>query len=245
MPTIRAGSISEAWSGAASECLNAPGHEVTALTVEITLQGQLDSLEFRNRLNRLLLRSKRAEVETVARTIFPFGLWNPDRPREELYSRYTKILRKLRNYPLNRKGLYFERLIRYPQPNNAEPMNQLEFIIRTYADRKNHRRSALQASLYNPFLDATDSRRAGFPCLQQIAFVPSGGNDLTLVAFYPLHYIFERAYGNYLGLAYLGQFMAQEMRLRLAHVICVAGVAKLEVAPALVKSLKLERTERR
>jgi thymidylate synthase len=150
-----------------------------------------------------------------------------------------KILPKLRKCSPNRRGHYFERLIHYPTEQKASTfVNQLEFIINTYVNRHNHRRSALQASLYNPFVDATDAPRLGFPCLQQVAFVPTDGH-LAVVAFYPLHYVFERAYGNYLGLAHLGQFMAHEMGLTLTRVICVAGVAKLEVSPSLVKPLNL------
>lgn len=239
MPALKGESISDAWQQAVSECLRSPSREVAALSVEIPCDNVLDDLAFRNKVDELLLRTDRASVETVARTIFPIGLWNPKRPRFELYERYTKILPKLRKYRLNRRGLYFERLIQYPQRRDGDCVNQLEFIIETYTSHNNHRRSALQASLYNPFIDATDSPRAGFPCLHQVAFVPSNGRDLHLIAFYPLHYVFERAYGNYLGLAHLGQFMAQEMRLQLKSLICMAGVAKLEVPATLLKSLKV------
>jgi hypothetical protein len=239
MPTVNADSISDAWKQVASACLKSPNHEICALTVEIKCSGEIDDPIFRGQVNCLLTAADKGSVETVARTIFPFGLWNPSSPRSELYERYIGILPKLRKCALNRRGHYFERLINYPlEPKGTKFVNQLEFIIETYVDRHNHRRSALQASLYNPFVDASHSPRLGFPCLQQVAFVPSDG-QLNVVAFYPMHYIFERAYGNYLGLAHLGQFMAQEMGLSLSHVICVAGVAKLEVSPDLVKPLNL------
>jgi hypothetical protein len=93
--------------------------------------------------------------------------------------------------------------------------------------------------LYNPFIDASHSPRLGFPCLQQIAFIPDTNRRLTVLGFYPIHYIFERAYGNYLGLAHLGRFMAKEMGLHLDRVICTAGVAQFEVPNKKVKSLKL------
>jgi hypothetical protein len=239
MPTFNADTISQAWMQVASACLRSPDHEICALTVEIICDEQIDDQDFRQRLNHLLTAADKATTETVARTIFPSGLWNPKSPRSDLYERYMKILPKLRRCALNRRGHYFERLIHYPTEQKAATfVNQLEFIINTYVNRHNHRRSALQASLYNPFLDASHSPRLGFPCLQQVAFVPADGR-LTVVAFYPLHYIFERAYGNYLGLVHLGQFMAKEMGLSLTRVICVAGIAKLEVSPKLLKPLNL------
>jgi hypothetical protein len=240
MPTLSAGSVSDAWKQVVSMCLGRPNRETYALTVEIMCGDELDDLSFRRKVNRALTSSDRATVETVARTIFPLGLWNPQAARSELYRRYLNILPKLRKCALNRRGLYFERLIRYPlRRKSAEFTNQLEFIIDTYVNNNNHRRSSLQASLYNPFVDASNSPRLGFPCLQQVGFVPINGHDLTVVAFYPLHYIFERAYGNYLGLAHLGQFMAKEMGLSLRCVVCVAGVARLEVSARAVAALNL------
>ena len=44
---------------------------------------------------------------------------------------------------------------------------------------------------------------------------------LAVTGFYPTQYMFERAYGNYLGLCRLGNFMAHEMELRLSQVVCI------------------------
>jgi hypothetical protein len=240
MPAVRADSISDAWKQVVSMCLGAREHQVHALSVEIVCGKELDDLKFRNRVNRTLVASEKATVDTVARTIFPNGLWNPRQPRAELFGRYMKILPKLRRYPLNRKGLYFERLINYPlDRESTKVMNQLEFVISTYVEKGNHRRSALQASLYNPFIDSSNSPRLGFPCLQQVGFIPTSRHDLTVLGFYPVHYIFERAYGNYLGLFHLGQFMAKELGLNLARVVCTAGVAKFEVSAGKVRALNL------
>jgi hypothetical protein len=240
MLTLSANSVSDAWQQVVSACLATSTHEICALTVEITCNGSLDDPSFRNGVNRTLVAANKAPVETVARTIFPSGLWNPLSSRSELYRRYLNILPKLRKCTLNRRGLYFERMIQFPLDRKSNVFkNQLEFVINTYVNHNNHRRSALQVSLYNPFLDATNSPRLGFPCLQQVGFIPTNLRDLTIVAFYPLHYIFERAYGNYLGLAHLGQFMAKEMGLNLKRIVCVAGVAHFESSAKALKSLHL------
>jgi len=52
-----------------------------------------------------------------------------------------------------------------------------------------------------------------------------------------MQYLFQRAYGNYLGLARLGEFMAKEMKLRLERVVCFAGIAQLEIAARQVHPL--------
>jgi hypothetical protein len=246
MSTIHANSVTEAWKQVVQACLENRGREIVALTVEIKSEDQPDDPCFRRELNDVLKRSGKATVETVSRTIFPSGLWNPAKPRSDLLARYNRILPKLRKCRLNQRGIYFERLVRYPLQKRGKAFkNQLEFIINTFVTKKNHRRSALQASIYHPFLDASDSPRLGFPCLQQLAFVPTQSGMLTVIAFYPLHYIFERAYGNYLGLAQLGKFMAAEMGLRYDRLICVAGVAKLEVPAGKLRPLNLSRIEGR
>jgi hypothetical protein len=84
--------------------------------------------------------------------------------------------------------------------------------------------------LVNPFLDAKHSRQLGFPCLHQVSFLPNPrARSLRVVAYYPTHYLFERAYGNYLGLLHLGRFMAKEMNFSLEGLTCIAGVAVFEV----------------
>jgi len=52
-----------------------------------------------------------------------------------------------------------------------------------------------------------------------------------------MQYLFERAYGNYLGLKRLGEFMAHEMSLRLERVICIAAVGKLDVRVSEVQPI--------
>ena len=164
----------------------------------------------------------------VANTIFPISLWNPKKPRADLYDRYLKIIHRVRRHRGNRYGVYFQRLIAHGADSETEEnVNQLEHIISTW-NRGNHRRSALQASLVDPRVDHTHQRQRGFPCLQQVAFAPVGDGGLAVTGFYAKQHMFERAYGNYLGLCRLGHFMAQEMGLTLSQVVCVATPAALD-----------------
>ena len=47
-------------------------------------------------------------------------------------------------------------------------------------------------------------------------------------AFYATQQLFVKAYGNYLGIAQLGAFMAHEMRLKMSRMNVIVGVAKSE-----------------
>ena len=168
---------------------------------------------------------RRLSCQEVANTIFPNSLWNPQRPRADLYKRYLSIIHRVRKHRGNRYGVYFQRLISFGSTDEAkESVNQLEFIISTWLGG-NRRRSALQASLLDPWVDHTNQPVRGFPCLQQVAFAPGRDGSLTVTGFYAKQYIYERAYGNYLGLCRLGHFMAHEMGLTLSRVVCIATPA--------------------
>jgi len=63
--------------------------------------------------------------------------------------------------------------------------------------------------------------------MQQVVFTPCGNGEMTVTAFYAVQYLFEKAYGNYLGLCRLGNFMAHEMGLRLTQLTCIASIAQI------------------
>ncbi len=84
-----------------------------------------------------------------------------------------------------------------------------------------------QASIFDPGRDHVRQAQLPFPCLQHVNFVPQG-ETLTLNAFYATQQIFNKAYGNYLGLCRLGNFMANEMGLTFSRMNCFIGVAKLD-----------------
>lgn len=164
---------------------------------------------------------------TVANTIFPTALWRPEDGSEKLYERYIRVSRRVRAYPRNRNGVYFERMIDFG--NDGGPgsgFNQLQHIIDTWR-RGNHRRSAMQVAIFDPRNDHTHQRQRGFPCLQQVAFSHEEGGHLSVTGFYATQYVVERTYGNFLGLSRLGKFMAHELGLELEQVNCVANVALL------------------
>ncbi|MCA9078513.1 MAG: hypothetical protein KDA93_26035 [Planctomycetaceae bacterium] len=172
--------------------------------------------------------TKLQTVHTVANTIFPSSFWNPsaEKDAELLYERFEKAWPRLKRCSQNRRGSYFRRLTSYrPNTANDRPINQLKHIVDTYRGG-NHRRSALQASVFDPALDHVNSRQLGFPCLHQVSFAPVGENGLAITGFYATQYIVDRAYGNYLGLCRLGEFMAKQLELKLTKMTCIASVAQ-------------------
>ena len=121
---------------------------------------------------------KALSCHEVANTIFPKSLWNPQADRSQLYERYRRIMPRVLRNRRNRYGVYFQRLIAFGHNAAHEgDVNQLEHIIQTWHGG-NHRRSALQAAIFDPSKDHTNQRMRGFPCLQQVAFVPQGPGGL-------------------------------------------------------------------
>jgi thymidylate synthase len=176
---------------------------------------------------------------TIASTIFPNSLWTPEGEdnAQRLYVRYDRIWKTIARCPANNKGVYFRRLTAYSpagQGQDHPPVNQLAHIIDTYSGG-NHRHSALQASIFDPTRDHTHSRQRGFPCLQQVAFSASDGK-LEVTGFYALQHHVPKAYGNYLGLCWLGRFMARQMGLQLSQVTCIASSLKLPLGDGYSKS---------
>jgi len=234
---IEDANLSVAWAKALRHVVK-NGSEVAPLIVSVTGFDQDGSVaedeRIRTTLERLLSSAKHQPIETVASTIFPVSLWNPSAGRAQLFSRYERIRSRVRSASReNQHGVYFERMI--AGGPSSEP-NQLEFIISCFLKRSGVRRSVLQVATFNPTEDHSAAAMRGFPCLQHVTFAPTS-NGLNINAFYATQYMVERAYGNYLGLCRLGQFVAHELGLPLRRFTCFTGLA-LREGNVSVKKLK-------
>lgn len=238
---IKADGLSKAWLEALKTVVGQG--EIAPLVVTFPAEqndGKRDTAEVRSALDEMLGSNKKIGCGTVSNTIFPGSLWNPNEPSSRLYSAYIQILPVLWKDSRNRRGLYFERLIDYG--NNKNPgsgVNQLALVIENWHAGR-HRRSGLQASIFDASNDHLKTPYLGFPCLHQIAFTPlNAGKGLGITGYYGHEYIVDKAYGNYLGLAKLGEFMAREMGLNLEQISVVASVASLgstKISKAQLKS---------
>lgn len=236
--------LSHAWAKAfllVTDDKDYSGKKISPLVVSIT--GFNDGIpnedqEIRQSLDKCLADNGDQEIHTVANTIFPESLWKLSQyQRQEFFERYlnnflprAKAIKHCKQK--NSRGLYFERLIAFgSSPNDGNQLeyngNQLEYIISMYKARSGVRRSMFQASIFDPSRDHISAPYLPFPCLQHVSFVPQE-KTLTLNAFYATQQLLNKAYGNYLGLCRLGNFMAHEMGLTFSRMNCFVGVAKLE-----------------
>ena len=224
--------LSRAWARLLLQVLDRAGKEVAPLILSLSGFDQngaaVEDPAVRQALDLLLERKGRFVVENVAFTIFPQRLWEMSRgDRTRLFAIYRKTFPRWQamNRRANGRGLYFERMAMYGRGRCDG--NQLEWILSQFNSRKGVRRSLFQATTFDPGRDHVTSAQLGFPCLQQVSFEPTAAGLVTN-AFYATQQIFDKAYGNYLGLAQLGAFMAREMGMSLARLNVMVGVAKLD-----------------
>jgi hypothetical protein len=227
MPLIRDSNLSTAWARAFLGVMKRGVRGITPLFVHVTGLQDCPSVEIdevRERLDRSLARLGHHSCHTVANTIFPYTLWEKSNERNDLYRRYARIVPRLRRHPENRNGLYFERMTAYG--SGKKEGNQIEHLISIWKEGV-RRPTAFVANIFDPARDHTRQRRRGFPCLHHVQFTPLGRGRLAIGGSYPTQFLFERAYGNYLGLYRLGLFVAKEMGLELTDLSCSISMARL------------------
>lgn len=233
-PTIIADTnLSRAWARLFLQIFDSGRTEISPLTFSLTgfdADGGIAEIAgVRESLDRTLKLKKKISVENVAFTIFPDRLWKIARgDRKRLFSLYAGAFPRYvaMNRAANGRGLYFERMTNFSKEVPCDG-NQLEFILSSYNERAGVRDTMLQVSIFDPARDHIRMARVRFPCLQHVSFVPTK-EGLAVNAFYATQYVFDKAYGNYLGLARLGAFMAHELNLPLARLNVTVGVANLD-----------------
>lgn len=238
--------LSIAWAKALLHLVDHSGNEISPLIVSITgfnKQGKsAENASIRNTLDSVLL--PQGKVEDIAFTIFPERIWRLAKGnRAKLFAMYKDVFPRYQamNKAANRRGLYFERLTSYGRGRCDG--NQIEWMLSQFESRTGVRHSMYQASIFDPERDHIPDARLRFPCLQHLSFEPTA-NGLIVNAFYATQQILIKGYGNYLGIAQLGAFMAHEMKTPLIRVNINVGVAKLGIAktdPALAPLLAAAR----
>jgi hypothetical protein len=224
--------LSRAWGKAVLHVLDHPGPEISPLILSVSGfdedGGVVETPAVRTALDTLLSAKQMRSVEDVAFTIFPQRIWQVAQgDRAALFKYYRDAFPRYQamNPKDNRRGLYFERLVSYGRgPCDG---NQLEWILSQFEAREGVRRSMFQASVFDPERDHVANAQLQFPCMQHVSFEPTEAG-LVVNAFYATQQLFVKAYGNYLGIAQLGAFMAHEMKLKMNRMNVIVGVAKFE-----------------
>jgi len=190
----------------------------------------LEDIAVKKDIDTILLSGTDPEqqVETVANTIFPKALDSLGKPREELYQRFHSIYPLLRKVRKNQNGTYFGRLVSWGIENGDGGHNQLEQTITKLEQAKRSespKKVRYEMSIYNPIQDG--SKLIGFPCMSFIS-IKIRGNSLDMTVMYRNQFFGSKAYGNYLGLGRLLDFICRCSDYEVGKLTCIATHADLE-----------------
>lgn len=200
--------------------------------------------EIRSRVDALLRSEGRSAAETVANTIFPLALADSCIDHHELIRRYRAVYQRIKRYPDNHFGTYFGRIVAHP--NRVDPFDQLSPLIAKVSTEHGLRGPksaryevsvadpddvAATLSLRSPALDTSPM---GFPCLSFCSFQLDRGS-LHLLAHYRYEYLFSKGYGNYLGLARLLRYVAEQAGVTPGTMSVVTGRAHVDISNTKVR----------
>jgi hypothetical protein len=247
--TIVADNISLAWAQVVERLAARGTSSLSPLLLSIAFDGSGDigeTPDIRSAVDNFLAAQGKRSTENVAWTIFPEQYLKIAKgDRALFYDLFNRAFRRIRKFnpQNNRRGSYFQRLI--DLNDGGKGPNQLEWIIKQYLQHPgSRRRSKYQATTFDPARDHSGAGQLEFPCLQQVSFTFDDGR-LRLNAFYATQQIARKAYGNYLGLARLGRFVAKEMGLSFVQLNVFVGMAKMDVKKSnpdfksMMKSVRL------
>jgi hypothetical protein len=230
---IQSTNISAAWGRVFLDALESTPRSRTPVVLSLgDFSGDIpdEDAAIRQAVDEALRRCEKNSVAVSGMTVFPYDLWlHRGRPPLEAFhplcvERFYPRL-KARD-TRNRLGTYFERMMNFSgqRRNERKNVDQLGFIIDLLRNSERWpRQSALQLSCFDPAKDHTGQPVRGFPCLQQVGLSHDGDKRIAVHAFYPTQYIFDRGYGNYLGLCHLGSYIAHQTGLQFARLNCYVG----------------------
>lgn len=241
--TVAERDVTQAWVAACNKLDRKDNPDRTGLHTVVRIANPLsDNRVFRAELDRLPTAHGHQPLETIASTLFPAALAARCTGPGELAERYRKMYPVVKRYPGNRLGTYFGRLVDYPGASKTG-VDQLGTVIDRLRSQAAGTRMA--AAYEIDLATASDSAQEtgsellvhaagkdngyrGFPCLSHISFQLARDSRVHAAALYRSHYMFERAYGNYLGLGRLLAYIAQQAQLGCGTLTVVAGHARLD-----------------
>jgi len=243
----QAKSRAEAWLQAAGRLLEAPDLELYNLIVEIEKPCVINpkDKEIEDWLNQHLKQKKLYTINTVAETIFPASEYK--RYQEDgVFNVYPdRVFPTLRKWGANNRGTYAMRILRgiNSKGEKTRPLeNVIDQLKKQTAPNGRGIRMCYEIALSQPCdisISQNDRNVKAFPCLSHLSFKLSKDRKVVhLTALYRSQYYFEKALGNFLGLARLLSFVAKQVGLEPGSIVCHATYAKLDVRKTVKDELQ-------
>jgi thymidylate synthase len=158
--------------------------------------------------------TKKNNIRNVINTIFPYKLESQSVSSSEFYEKYKILNERGKRRKINRPtwGTYFERLTYFDGT-----LNQLERVIVKLKDWPNNQSAAFVFHLSSPDIDSP--RRMGAPCWQY-AQLSEDDEGLHLTVVYRNHDYFNKALGNFIGLAKLLGYICKRTGKTPGKLVC-------------------------
>jgi hypothetical protein len=221
-------SITLAWRGAAN--LVVKDGDRFNLVVHIKNPAGYDEDE----ITLLNPRSVNPHVESVfdvANTIFPRGRGHESDSPADFCAHYKSVYERGRSRKPSAWGTYFQRMVTFGNGGK----NQVLKIIDCMNEWKAKPRAAFVVHLSGAHLD--NPRPLGAPCWQYGQFIRTDDSVLSLAVTYRSHDYFEKALGNFLGLARLLAFVCEHTEQTMGTLTCLSIYAHLGSKKAQTKAL--------
>lgn len=244
--------LSAGWARTVRALLDCPGrrafHTVTVIEDPMSQDPTL-----RTGLDELLRKRAKAPVVEVANTVFPKALADASLDAHHLGARYRAIYPRLKTlHPHNAAGTYFGRLVQYPSATGdvdqlATVVERMKAQLALVAEGRTRgaMSAAYEATVHEPAdaaaylatqVPGKDNQYRGFPCLTGLSF-QLVNQRVHLLAQYRYEYLFSKGYGNYLGLAQMMAFVADQVQAQPGRLTVVAGRAHLDLADKHIRPL--------
>lgn len=196
-------------------------------------------------VDSFLAEKASVRISTVINTIFPATLFARN-GADGVFKDYPRLWPKIRKHARCQQwGTYAERIIqgRGPLKGQPGPLQGLIEKLRKQLEGPAPKRGAYEIgtldsaddiAIYDGSVDS--GRILGGPCLSHLSFKLTGDRRLMLTALYRSHYYVYRALGNLYGLAWLQHFVAQQVGIDTANLVCHSTMAKLDTLGANAKA---------
>jgi hypothetical protein len=239
MTAIEADTCVDAWLQACTFLLDQPEWRSYTIVLEIADPLALPSRDraLHDIVDEFLRRKNGLPISTVVNTIFPAQLYERH-GAAGVYKRYPALHPKIQCHDDARNwGTYAMRMIERTDHKGKviHPLQDLVAKISGQAKLSGGKRAAYELGTVDLFADIPiyepGSDRApilGGPCLSHVSVKLTPEHAVHLTGFYRSHYYVQRALGNFLGLAHLQHFIAQEAGIEMGPLVVHSSMAQLD-----------------
>jgi hypothetical protein len=239
MKPITAETCTKAWLQATQHLQRFDDWRDYTVILEITAPMQLpdEDKKVYEIVDSFLADKASIRISTVINTIFPATLF-ARHGADGVFKEYPRLWPKIKKHVRCQQwGTYADRII---QGSGSEagvsgPLKTLIEKLRKQLKSPSPKRGAYEIGTLEYVTDiavyrgSTDSRRImGGPCLSHLSFKLTGDRRLMLTALYRSHYYIYRALGNLYALAWLQHFVAREVGIETASLVCHSTMARLD-----------------